>query len=383
MKNLFPITIQWSWWTFILYLISSYSVCVLCKMGAKKNTNKIVRFKNRCLKINFNVYYCIAILILTLLATIRTYEVGPDTESYVMEFLTANKIEFNWSRLLNFHQLEPGYQLLIMVIRSFTDNYHIYFFIIFIPLAYAYVAFIKYFYKKEDVYLFLPIFIFYFVNNMSGIRSAIGTIFLLCSFIQLDKKNYNKAFLLTLIASCFHYTMLYNLYIIFMSRIFKSFKMKKKRWLWILGIVLGIVFTNLGLNILITSLQNTKYGFYSRDIGDRSLLGSIIFVIFGIVSLLIYKTIIEKKDSRISLLIMGMSFLVTYPVLFITGAYRIAFYYIMPRLVIWDLFIKKILLNFDKKSQLICKLVIYLVVFLFLLLRFTKSSLDGNFVYFI
>ena len=156
-----------------------------------------------------------AFVILVLLASLRTSDVGRDTSVYVNYFQQAVTFNYDIRNFFTFSDTEPAYFLYIYLLRRFTDSYTVYFIITYMWVAGAYISFIRSNFDDKSDYIFLQIFIFYYVSNMSGARSGIATGFLLFSLTALKKKHFLRALLLTVIASTFHYTMLFNFFVIF------------------------------------------------------------------------------------------------------------------------------------------------------------------------
>jgi len=377
LNSLFPITEYWSWGTFVLYYLVAIFVVALCKKGAKINE------KNN--KQKWNALYVCATLILILLATVRTKAVGTDTKYYVNEFVSFSGFSFDWSELFSFHETEPAFQVLYAVLRTFTKDYHVLFFVIYSFVSFAYIYYIKNTYDAKDSYSFLPLFVFFFVSNMSGMRSAIGGAFLLISYVYLQKEKYKTATVLTLIGFLFHYSMIYNLYVIFAVFFFKNDYIKKRRWIWVLFTAISLIASYFGIYALKGLFAETKYDYYaSVDVGDLSVLGSLFFVLFGIVAIVYYKKLMAKNQSRTcTSLLISLSFLITYPAIFILGAYRIPNYYAMPRLYVWSQASQlhsRVYRSVGDK--LIFKIVLHVLLVIYLLFRFTRSSLDGGFIYY-
>ena len=392
--KLFPIGENWSWGTFFLYLVVSMCVTGLCKKGAKHRALhtdgsfiNIQVTKNRSFGSKLNGYYYVAIFFLVLLATLRTDQVGSDTLYYVSWFSSANAVSFDWSKLLNFNQQEPAYQLYSVFIRSFTDNYTVFFFITFSFVAWAYIRFIAYFFDNHSDYTFLQLFIFFYVSNMSGIRAACGTVFLLLAYIALDEKKYSKTIILTLVAALFHYTMLFNLYAIFMTWFMRTKALRKKKALWVLMVVATIILSNTSVYLLKGLFVSTKYDYYSSiSIEDLSLLGSIFIIIYGILCAVYYKRFISKysiKPKGESNFFSSVALLISYPLLYVIGAYRIPNYYALPRLYVWNEITNFVGDDFKNKGkhQIVFKVVVQVIVWLYLLFRFTRSAENGYFIY--
>lgn len=384
MSSLFPITEYWSWGTFLLYIVVSLLVCKCCKNGAvwraRENSKSTTasRFELR----NSSLYYFIAFAILVLLGTLRTVEVGSDTQVYIEYFDNHRHFDFYISTLFSFNQMEPGFQLYLSLIKSISSNYTFLFLINSILVAFAYISYVKFFFDEKSNYTFLQIFIFYYVSNMSGMRSALATVFLLFSFIQLAKGKYIKSIVLTLIACSFHYTMLFNLYVIVMTFLSKSKGSRRRKWLWIVSLVITVVVAFSSTYSLRGIFAGTKYSYYTERLESQSFLGSLFFIIYGIFAFGSYRyftssSLISKKIRSIYLV--TLAFLIIYPALFVTGAYRIPNYYILPRLTVWGEMEEHYQDYIYEKK--IYRFFLQIIVIVYLLFRFTRTSVDGGFIY--
>lgn len=372
-EALFPISEYWSWGTFALYFIIAVTVVTICKSGC--NAQKIGMSKS---DVNFRYFF--AFLILVLLATLRSEEVGTDTDHYISYFQYATSFNFDWSRLFTFKQMEPGFQYYLYLLRKITDNYTFYFFVTYSIIAYGYIAFIKYFTKDVSNLTFLQLFIFFYVSNMSGARSALGTFFILFSFIALDKKKYFKAILLTFCACTFHYTMIFNFIIIAGYWIFSKKFFNSNRSIWIVMVCVMAVLSSSASFFIKGIFSDTKYDFYSSvSTEELSLLGSIFYLFYFVLCIIYYQKLLKDKPT---LLIITMLLMVAYPFLFITGAFRIPNYYALPRLVIWCQMSDYIEEN-EKSPQgkQIVRIAIQAVVLLYMLFRFTRAAEDSGFQY--
>lgn len=385
MSSLFPITEYWSWGTFLLYLIVSISVCRLCKCGARwKCKEKTMSYgrKSNNIFCNSSMYYFLAFCILVAVGTLRTTEVGTDTPVYIGYFNTIRAFNFSFSKLFSFNQMEPGFQLYLSLIHRISDNYTFLFFVNSLLMSAAYIKYIKCLYDENTDYTFLQIFIFYYVSNLSGMRAALATVFLLYSFINLAEDKYIKASIFTLIACSFHYTMIFNFYIIITMILFKTDKLKRKKWLWIILLIFIGIFAMLSINVLRGVFAGTKYSYYTDKLENQSLLGSLFIVLYGLFSLGAYRAFMneEKYSGKFrKIFVTSLAFLITYPVIFITGAYRIPNYYIMPRLTVWSK-MKTYYEGRIKQKQLF-HLFIQVIVIIYLFFRFTRSSINGGFIY--
>lgn len=388
METLFPFDHNWHWPTFFLYVISAMLISKLCLLGGKlgqryKNGTSIYTTDGRR---TGKFFYTIAWLILVLLAGLRTKEVGPDTYTYVSIFESV-KTYNDVIAYLEFGRWEPGYVFLLFIIRQFTSNYTVFLLIVYSIVAYGYIRFIKEFYKADSDFVFLQVFIFYYVNNMSAMRSAIACAFFFLSLISLCKNKYLKAVVLALCATAFHYTMIYSLYVIFALKILNSTKLKEKRAVWIICLLIITLATNFGLSIIQSLMVGTRYDYYTRSAAEeRSLLGSIFVIAYAFLCIK-YLKVLRKRELKDypdlnNVLLVTLLFMMTYPVIYFLGAYRITYYYALPRITIWSRITNIIRKKWMHNNRLLFSILEQIVIVLYLLFLFTRFSNAGNFVYY-
>ncbi len=378
-EQLFPIETHWSWPTFFIYLFAAVSVAALCKIGAAYLSVPTRRSYNPN-----RLFYFMAFVILVLLASLRTSDVGRDTSVYINFFQQASLFSYDFRKFFSLTDTEPAFFLYVYILRKFTDSYTVYFIITYMWIAGAYISYIRSNFDNKSDYIFLQIFIFYYVSNMSGARSGMATGFLLFSLTALKKKCYFKAILLTLIATTFHYTMFFNVFVIFVVWLFNKRKIIKQKWILIAVALVVMIIANRDLTQFQDFLRDTKYEYYSSiNMDERSLLGSIFIIITFVFCFIYYKKLVLSSRSKLALVpyLSTLSLAVVYPIIFITGAYRIPYYYILPRLSVWS---EIHIFNKERLSKMTRFLYLsgeQLFVIVYLLFLFTRSSLDGNFEY--
>lgn len=380
-ESIFPFSENWSWLTFCLYVIVGMIVTSFCKRGAKAtayNKKKGQKVKNS------EIYYFLAFIVLVLLATLRTENVGSDTRVYVDYFKQATYYKELYS---SYKIMEQGFLIYNSLIRKITSNYTIYFFITYSFIAWSYINYIKNHFDDNSDYIFLQLFIFFYTSNMSGVRSGIGVAFLLFSYTKLSKGKTIQAIILTIIAISFHYTTAINIYMICMIGIFKNQNRLKRKWIWIVTTIGTIVVSYIGVFKIKSIFIGTKYEFYSSiSVEELSLLGSTFFIIFIVLCIVNYKALFYKTKGKMSLrnsLIFSMSLAVLYPIIYIAGAYRIPNYYALPRLNVWSEINNILIYKFgvENKHRMLFKVILQIIVILYLLFKFTRSATDGYFRY--
>lgn len=388
LQTLFPIGPDWSWGTFLLYITVALVVVVLCKRGVVVSHTRQIRMKGRNSSIGINtanLYFIFAIIILALLGSLRTMETGPDTAVYVGYFQNAHDINFSIDKLLSFNQQEPGFQLYLYLIRGVTDNYTVFFLITYTLIAAVYVVYIKRNWSEDSLFSMLEIFIYFYVANMSGMRSALGMVFLLPAHTYVSERKYLKAGILTLLACLFHYTMLFNFAMILLHWILTGTIFRRKRWVLPVSVVAVTFISYAGLDFLNSIISTTKYGYYTVSVDELSFLGSFPIVIFAILCFIFHTEIMkysnDNTDSLQNTFILTICLLIAYPAIYLTAAYRIPNYYAMPRLRIWCELDKCLSRRISNNSKLIYKILVQIIVILYLLFRFTRSAGDASFAY--
>ena len=164
----------------------------------------------------------------------------------------------------------------------------------------------------------------------------------------------------------------------------KNRKLFKKRFVWILLFVISIAAAVLGTSFLKGLFVDTKYNHYaSVNVSDFSFLGSLIYVVLAILIIVHYKKLSSNESIKTQLIITNC-FLLSYPFIYILGAYRIPNYYALPRLLIWSILFEMFFKQFISKNEKTAyRVFVGLLVILYLLFRFTRYSVNGGFEYFI
>ena len=384
---LFGYNSGWSWGTFFLYYAVSVIVVFLCQKGVSYSvgcTNTYNRSlglsKNRRKLISFILFFA-AYVILVLLATVRSNMVGPDTWKYVDDFMFANEagttelFSGDWS----VNQVEPFFFFFTSFIRSKTDDYHIFFLCLFALIAGGYIWFIKHFLQRGIHTSILKLFILTYVGGMSGMRSALGMFPLLISFITLDKKHYTVSFLCTIVAALCHYTMIYNLFIVLGVWLVRNLKSIQQTSSVILFALLSIILSSFSLSFFFDIFADTKYILYVEDIYEKSFLGSMIYVLLLIFVILKFKQFNQNKSYQ-TLLYVSILFLLSYPFIYVSGAYRIASYYALPRLMVWGMLINVVALQM-KNNRIVFNFGLEVLLFFYILFRFYQVATNGYFAY--
>lgn len=145
-----------------------------------------------------------ACLILAVIAGFREAWSWADAPVYMYSFINSPNI-FNFSfsdQIIGYS--EKGFYLLGVIVRTFTDDYHIFFLVVSLLSFY-------YLYKNLRIYSIFPIIglfayisRFYYGRHFIQIRAGLAYLILMISVKFIQEKDWKRYFLIVFIASLFH-----------------------------------------------------------------------------------------------------------------------------------------------------------------------------------
>ncbi len=143
----------------------------------------------------------------------RSYRVGTDTPEYVATFENSPKLSLSY--IVDAFSVKEGlYRVFRSLIRTFTDNYTVFFTIIAIFFMFSVCRFI-YKYSANPTMSFISFMsMVYFCFSLAGIRQTIALGILLFAMDAMIEKKPVRALILVGIASLFHISSLVGLFII-------------------------------------------------------------------------------------------------------------------------------------------------------------------------
>lgn len=176
-------------------------------------------------------YVIFVCILLILQSGLRHVAVGPDTYAYMLSFKNAGGTGWSdiWQNFYNVYILntgrDAGYPLLEKLIYTICPEYRVYLFVIAIFFFWTLGRFI-YFntIKISDVLISLCLYqvLFYSFFSITGIRQTIATAFTLLGYEYIQKRRILPFFILILIASFVHKSVLIFLPFYFLARFPKS-----------------------------------------------------------------------------------------------------------------------------------------------------------------
>ncbi|MBS6375006.1 MAG: EpsG family protein [Erysipelotrichaceae bacterium] len=339
----------WDWFTYALYMIIGIIV-ILLVIHAEKDAIMVNNKKHYLKKSRY--YYLIAFLILMLFAATRlvTKNIGGADawNYYVNDFLHPKDLHINILDVITLNKGEPLFNLFVKLIRTFTDNYHIYFVFVYSLISYSFLKFASKNYTGKGFFIVYFLFMILYLNSFSGIRWYLCMAFALIAICFMQDKRYKLSFLFSIICFLFHYTGLiiiaFQIFVIVMQKVIEP-KLKNDKQ-YILFIILCFLLILACIPILRCILLNTKYDAYLRK--GFSFLGYIpIFVLFFFIIYFI-KDIKQRDLGKLNLYGCFFNIIIT-PIVMFCGAYRFDYFFMPARLIIWSYIAKLLFERFDQK----------------------------------
>lgn len=356
---------DWSLGTFVFFVVIGLLVSYLCKQGTQHKSKQ------------WNLYFYLAFIILFLVETLRSENVGVDTKEYVETFQDAHMYGF---KALLLKPFEPLFIFYIYVVSRLTDNYMFLFACNAIIKQTALIVFIRKYWKKGDSFLFLPLFVINYQYEMAAMRSAIAVAFILFTFVLLDSGKKKLSIMTSLVAIGFHYTAVFSLAIVLL----RLFLLRRGDRIGVKILVTLMIITALAINGSVIALQgfvqeNTAYGGYVEELGS-GWFGYWYLVIAAMLSISILSQQYKRRERFNTNDIVNLIMIACLPVFVVLGAYRIPKYFLMCRNVTYkDYFTGLLAKQRTVETRSILRLVAF--VLLLMLLLFFSGRMNSGGVY--
>lgn len=194
------------------------------------------------------------ISVLTLFAGLRNWTVGTDTGNYVEMLAGTTSVSDIWQ------STEIGYNALMLVCASISENYAILLLVISFVVVSSYVKVIESTTKRYEVALFLFITLGAYTFFFNGARQGIATALCFLALPYLLERRLGPYFLLVGVAALFHHTALVVAPLYFLA-------LPRSGWRQIFVVIIGAValIAFLETFVQVTSLLlNDRYSTYAE-----------------------------------------------------------------------------------------------------------------------
>lgn len=358
-------------YSLILYIAVALVGCICLQ---RANTTIVAFDKLRILNESF--YYLLFILIFTFIAVYRRIDLGiggTDAPDYIENFTHI----FEYSS--RFQEQEQLFLYLNRFVRTFTDDYHVFFFICYSFIAFSYVYFLKNFYSPKSSYIPLLLLIIPFLRSFSSLRSSLAiSLFLIGLVLFLVKQKRNWGILFIIATFWIHrmsilYIAFVPFYYIFRYRIVKL--RGKKLFLFFLIFLVGGYLSSKFLQNYVLAMQffysETDAWYLSRSL-DMSLMSRwpmmINYILLLSAIFYLHKRIPSTDRMNNLKILVSYDILVMLPSL-IFGMWRANEYLYLARLAMWGVLIKVFLDHFKPILRPFLRVVIFVLFLSWLIFR--------------
>jgi len=258
-------------------------------------------FATGSLNIRRKTYVYSIIILLILLSGLRNWAVGSDTYQYyyIFDMVKQDTWENLLDNFIHYEGKDPFYRVFLKVFQVFTGNYQVYLVFVATIFMTALGNFILKNTKQiRHAVLAFIIYMGYFYGffSITGIRQTIATAILLWSFEFIKKKKYLPFVILVAFAGLFHVSALVFLLVAFLANF------KKPKQLFILVLIsfpLVFIYKNqLADFLVVTTGTEERFGAFAEQFErGGSLILTIFHVLLGVISLLLYKNVINIKPA--------------------------------------------------------------------------------------
>jgi len=382
MNSLFEFGEYWDTGTFILFFVAGLIIARLAHRGANIEAlshpvEEKQYKKGLVLSYKLNIYYSFIYLILLLLYSLRSSEVGADTASYVSAFHNANSFNLQYSLNNLISQREPLFQITTYIIRKITDSYTIYLLCYGIIIASAYTRFIKSFWNTNNSFIMIIGLMVEYHYGLNVMRTALGMAFVLMSLCEIKKEKWIKAIIVGIIGVLFHYSAFIHIPLIILFYVVsRRERLSRKKIILLIAASIGIIIA--GVPLLSNYFLATRYHGYVERASSGTLLGYwYIILSIGLSIILLLKN--REKDAKSNILIFTTLYNVILLLLnYLFGAYRLTNLYVAPRLCLWDTLPQRFK---SPQHRVIIRSVLFISLIVYMLFRMSRNSNPPGFAY--
>lgn len=363
---------------------------VYCAKIYEQKKNLVIGIKNR-----YYISWMLIWLIITVWRRVAYGFGGSDARSYVQYFVEC--LDPDTTSTYAAH-VEIAFRWLNKLIRFFTDDYHIFFLLIYGAIILAYQLFVKEYHLKNTSVLPLVLLFYVYLQGFSSIRTTLSIACILFGIMALYKDKRIMSVMLFILSVLTHFASIF--YAAFYLFYYLYRKGKIKLWhggFWsISAVICARTVQYIMLNTALGELIGGASAYYvSRSARDTFFGGGGWKTAFGQLLLLIAVFVFNKKikrfiavrdgeDQRRFELVFMMCFydFLMIPVCYILGIWRGYEYFYMPRLLIWGVIVELICKKFVESNRRYIRICFLLAFVAWMVFReYNTGQLNGTMPY--
>lgn len=342
---------------------------------------------------NKQSYYILLFIVWTIFAVYRyvgQYKGiivgGSDTPTYIEYFNTC--LQTNVTSLYSY-RTEILFRVFTMAIRYFTNDYHVYFFIIYGFIIYCYISFIDEFDTPQINKTPLIMLFFCYLQSFCAIRTHITIAITLLILVCLHRKKYFYFPILAIMSFFIQKAslifLLYPFFLFYFSK--KKLTWKKAVSLVVFGCCVGVLGRRIILSGTIDGLSGVYVNYALKSTNSGYFIDYIKLIIEQVIIDILVVTLLRKhrnykliasensKDESIdriqNLTMMCYYDLMLIPVCYVMGIWRGYCYFYIPRLLMLGYMLAILYHKINSNSKKLYKLLIFCICVSWFIFRLT------------
>lgn len=249
------------------------------------------------------MFVIISFFILTVIAMLRSWQVGVDTAQYYRNFGYITYLDWSQSDILRY---ESGFFALCKILSYISKDPHILIMVSSLIIIPSVGRFIYKYSENVALSTFLYITLNTYFFHMTGMRQSLAIAFIIYGFEYLVKDKYLKYLIFVVVASLFHSSALFLISLIFIKKMYYY----KKSYIRTI-IIMGTCFVFYKYLFRVAVLILGKYAAYEESVfGESNYFGALFqfligFILYSVCHYLYFikkqKTLLNSKITMIAL----------------------------------------------------------------------------------
>lgn len=339
--------VYWHWPTFLMFICMG--LVLTWAYNSEKRRSCATGREMRTFCLPYNAFYFLWLMVGTF-RLVDDYHGGTDTPNYIDNFVNIFNPSYS-------DGIDLAFKLLNMAVRSITSDYHLFIFIVYSIMLYAYVKFTNSYSLRwtSSVPLFLISYL-YFVG-FSSMRSNLAFCYLLIALAYYVKKQYKPTILFAICSCLTHVSLFMYAPVLIFCYMLRDLKVKRIHiaLAFVASLSFGLILQQTFISGAFAFLDNVGSGAYTAY-ATKSLnqsfssfyvvsfpsimIGVVLTILLNDINKVIMK--LPESQSRIvkTLLLICLYDVILVPITFSLGVYRGYMYLMVARILMWGILIK-------------------------------------------
>lgn len=352
--------------TFILYIVLGLITSFMLTYAEKQVV--YINSKKKYRQIG-NITYGAIFAILVFFATFResgTYTFGgADAFTYILRFYQMPS--FSIQNLVTFTNIpgftnEPVLFIIFSIIKIFTSNYHIMFFIVYSIIVYGYLRFLRQYYINSIFVFPVILLINLYLNGYCVIRNALAIGIAMLAYSYLNDNN-RKFIIYLIIAFLTHNSLL----ILIIFEMFRFLTKDKSVWNKSVYAILSFMLLTIIKPILMNLEYFNRLVIYSDNL--NSLIGQLPILILFTLIVFINNDCSDKKICQDA----SIFNIAVLPLMLSYGFFRLSDILMLFNIISWGMVLNNITKYFRCNNRIYLYAMFYFIFFMYFVYRILQD----------